>query len=324
MEKEKIYPYAVAKIKVKENRLLTNAILEQLAVEDNIERIVSILIEKGYEFDIVRRYEDYEVVLKKAEEDLYKLIREIIEEKEIAEIFLSKNDCYNIKLILKSKIQNKEYKDKLVDSGTFSKEEISVIMENEEYDRLDKNMKQAINETIEVYEKTKMPFIIDSILDKACFSNMKKLAEELDNEFILKYIEKLIDITNIKTFFRVRKIYKDAFIFEVSYIEGGKITLNTFMQSLNEDEQNLKSKFIGFSDTIDMAIYNYESLDKFCDNYIMSYMKEAKLKSLTIEPILAYIYAKQTEFKNIRIIFTGKLNNISTEKIKERLRESYV
>lgn len=324
MEKEKIYPYAVAKIKVKENRLLTNANLEQLAVEDNIEKVVSILIEKGYEFDIVTRYEDYEIVLKKAEEDLYKLIREIIEEKEIAEIFLSKNDYYNIKLILKSKIQNKEYKDKLVDSGTFSKEEISVIMENEEYDRLDKNMKQAINETLETYEKTKMPFVIDSILDKACFSNMKKLAEELDNEFILKYIEKLIDITNIKTFFRVRKIYKDVFIFEVSYIEGGRITLNTFIQNLNEDDQNLKSKFIGFSDTIERAIYNYESLDKFCDNYIMSYMKEAKLKSLTIEPILAFIYAKQTEFKNIRIIYAGKLNNISIEKIKERLRESYV
>ena len=321
---EKIYPYAVAKIKVKENQLLTNANLEQLATENNIERIVSTLIEKEYEFDIVERYEDYEIVLKKAEENLYKLIKEIVEEKEIAQIFLSKNDYYNIKLIIKSQIQSKEYKNNLIDSGTISKEEISSIMENKEYDRLDKNIKQAINETINLYEKTKLPFIIDSILDKACFSNMKKLAENIDNKFILKYIQKLIDITNIKTFFRVRKIYKDAFIFEVSYIEGGKINLKTFMKSLNEEEQNLKYRFIGFSDTIEQAIYNYESLDKFCDNYIMNYMKEAKLKALTIEPILAYIYAKQTEFKNIRIIFTGKLNKISTEKIKERLRESYV
>ncbi len=321
---EKIYPYAVAKIKVKENQLLTNANLEQLATENNIERIVSTLIEKEYEFDIVERYEDYEIVLKKAEENLYKLIKEIVEEKEIAQIFLSKNDYYNIKLIIKSQIQSKEYKNNLIDSGTISKEEISSIMENKEYDRLDKNIKQAINETINLYEKTKLPFIIDSILDKACFSNMKKLAENIDNKFILKYIQKLIDITNIKTFFRVRKIYKDAFIFEVSYIEGGKINLKTFMESLNEEEQNLKYRFIGFSDTIEQAIYNYESLDKFCDNYIMNYMKEAKLKALTIEPILAYIYAKQTEFKNIRIIFTGKLNKISTEKIKERLRESYV
>lgn len=321
---EKIYPYAVAKIKVKENRLLTNVNLEQLATENNIERIVSTLIEKEYKFDMVERKEDYEIVLKQAEEDLYKLIKEIIEEDNLTQILLSKNDYYNIKLILKSEIQAKEYKDNLIDSGTISKEEISSIMENKEYDRLDQNIKQAIKETIELYEKVKMPFIIDSILDKACFSNMKKLAESIDNKFILRYVEKLIDITNIKTFFRVRKIYKDPFIFEVSYIEGGKITLKTFKQNLNEDDQNLKYKFIGFSDTIEQALYNYENLDKFCDNYIMDYMKEAKLKALTIEPILAYIYAKQTEFKNIRIIFTGKLNKISTGKIKERLRESYV
>ena len=123
---------------------------------------------------------------------------------------------------------------------------------------------------------------------------------------------------------KVRKIYKKSSIFEISYIEGGKINLKTFIENLNEDDQNLKYKFMGFSDTIEQALYNYEKLDKFCDNYIMSYMKEAKLKALTIEPVVAYIYAKQTEFKNIRIIFTGKLNNISNEKIKERLRESYV
>lgn len=321
---EKIYPYAVAKIKVRENRLLSNSDLEELAKEDDLQKIVSSLMEREYSFDAIKRYEDYEVVLKKAEEDMYKLIKEIIEEKNIAEIFLSKNDFYNIKLILKSQMEGKEYQDKLVNSGTVSKEEISEIMESKEYERLSKNRKQAIFKAMEAYQKTKMPFMIDSILDKDCFVHIKRLAGELDNDFIFRYIEKLIDITNIKTFFRVRKIYHNPFIFEVSYIEGGKISLNTFMESLDEEEQNLKYRFIGFSDTIAQAINNYENLDQFCDDYIMRYMKEAKIKALTIEPIVAYIYAKKTEFKNIRIIFSGKLNGVSSEKIKERLRESYV
>ena len=94
-------------------------------------------------------------------------------------------------------------------------------------------------------------------------------------------------------------------------IAGILFFLKTFIDNINEDDQNLRNKFSGFSETIEQALYNYEELDKFCDNYIMKYMKEAKLKSLTIEPIVAYTYAKQTEFKNIRIIFTGKLNNIN-------------
>ncbi len=321
---ENIYPYAVAKIKVKENRLLSNTNLDALATEKNIERIVSILREKEYDFDIVSRYEDYEIVLKKAEEDLYKLMKEILEEKDILEIFLSQNDYYNIKLILKSKIQKKPYQQNLLEGGTMTTEKIIEIMESGEYDRFDKNVKEAIQQATEIYGKTNMPFTIDVTLDKACFGKMKELAQKIGNKFILEYVTKLIDITNIKTFFRIRKTYKDISIFEKSYMEGGKIKRKTFMDNFQEDEQNLKYQFIGFSDIIDKAVNHYENLDKFCDNYIMHYMKGAKLLALTIEPIVAYIYAKQTEFKNIRIIFTGKLNHIPKEKIKERLRESYV
>lgn len=321
---EKIYPYAVAKIRVKEGRLLTKTNFENLASEKSIDRIVSLLRERGYDFDLVTRYEDYGIVLKNNQEELYKLVKEIIDEKDIVEIFLSENDYYNIKIILKSQIEDKDYNENLVDTGSISKQDIERIMENEEYDRLDVTIKNAINEAKDMYQKTKMPFVIDAILDKACFYKMECLAKELDNEFILNYITKLIDITNIQAFFRIRKNYKQPEIFEISYIKGGKISLNTFMENFNEDEQNLKYKFVGFSDIIEQAIYNYKDLDIFCDNYIMNYMKEAKLKSLTMEPIIAYIYAKKTELKNIRIIFTGKLNGISPEKIKERLRESYV
>ena len=321
---EKIYPYAVSKIKVRENKLLTKLNLEQLATEKSVEKIVSILRDKEYDFDMIQKPEDFEMVLKKAEEELYKLIKDIIDESDFIKIFLNQNDYFNIKLILKSKIQGKSYETHLIDGGIISKNQIITVMENEDYKQLDDDIRQAIVEAKNEYEKTKLSFVIDTILDKACFKKMKLLSQNIKNDFIEKYIEKLIDITNIKTFFRVRKIYKDIAIFEVSYIDGGKISLKTFLSNFNEDDEVLEKRFIGFSEIIIQALNNYEALDKYCDNYIMKYMKEAKLKSLTIEPIVAYTYAKQTEFKNIRIIFTGKLNNINSEKIKERLRESYV
>ena len=62
---EKIYPYAVSKIKVKENKLLTKSMYEQLASENNISKIVSILREKGYDFDMIQRNEDFELITEK-------------------------------------------------------------------------------------------------------------------------------------------------------------------------------------------------------------------------------------------------------------------
>ena len=53
-------------------------------------------------------------------------------------------------------------------------------------------------------------------------------------------------------------------------------------------------------------------------------LEEQKFKPLTLEPLIAYLYAKESEIKTIRIILTSKLNNIDADTIKERLRDAYV
>jgi V/A-type H+-transporting ATPase subunit C len=56
----------------------------------------------------------------------------------------------------------------------------------------------------------------------------------------------------------------------------------------------------------------------------MKLIRDAKYVTFGPEPILAYIYAKESEIKNLRIIMVGKINNIPSEVIRERLREVYV
>ena len=64
--------------------------------------------------------------------------------------------------------------------------------------------------------------------------------------------------------------------------------------------------------------------EKACDDYLMGYVKDAKYKTLTPEPVAAYILAKETEAKCVRIIMTCKIQDIDPETIKERVREAYV
>ena len=322
---EQIYPYAVSKIRTKELNLLTKHELELLADEVNIDRVKSILIDKEYNFELVDKIEEFEKVLKNESEKLYKLIKELIPETNFANIFLCKNDYHNVKIILKAKIAGKEYKNKLVDNGTIQAEEIEKGIETENYNSFSEYMANGIKELNKIEELEKKPYIIDCILDAKSFEEMKAIAQDTKCEFIIKYIEKLINLINIKTFFRVvRKFNKDKKILEYAYIEGGNISKSVFLESLNQDIENSKLRYEGCQEIYDRAFYNPETFDKFCDDYIMSYMKESKLTALTIEPIVSYIYAKETEIKNIRIILTGKLNNINPKIIKERLRESYV
>jgi V/A-type H+-transporting ATPase subunit C len=66
------------------------------------------------------------------------------------------------------------------------------------------------------------------------------------------------------------------------------------------------------------------TLEKFSDNYLLNYIKPAKFAILGIEPVLGYLLAKEHEIKLLRIIMIGKLNGLSSESIREKLRETYV
>ena len=56
----------------------------------------------------------------------------------------------------------------------------------------------------------------------------------------------------------------------------------------------------------------------------MEYIKKAKMKSFGFEPILAFLIGKEFELQTIRIILSGKQNNIPAEIIRERLRDLYI
>ena len=322
---EQIYPYAVSKIRVKELNLITKHEFESMADEVSLDRIKSALIDKGYKFELIDRIEDFEYVIKNETLELYKLIEELIPDQEFANIFLCPNDYHNLKLILKARTIHKEYSEYLIDSGTIEKDIIESGIENEDYSLFSKYMQEGIKIIKSNSNYTQNPYIIDCILDAKSYEEMLAIAKSTKCEFIIQYIKKVINITNIKTFFRITRLFNnDRKMFDISYIEGGDISKEVFLESLGQDLQNSRLKNEGIKTIYEKAYYEPETFDKFCDNYIMDYMKESKLKALTIEPIVAYIYAKQTEIKNIRIILTGKLNNIDSKAIKERLRDSYV
>lgn len=322
---ERIYPFAVSNIRVRELKILTKHELDNMADEENINKIVSSLSDKGYNFNIIDKVEDFELVLKNEFIKLYKLIKELLPDTYFANIFLCKNDYHNVKLILKANIVGKEYKENLVDEGTIEVSKLIEGIEKSDYSEFSKYMQEGINKILSTPDYDKRPYLIDCVLDSKCFEEMKHLAKNTKSEFIIQYVEYLIDITNLRTLLRIIKLHKqNKELFAEAFIEGGTIPIEIFLDSFEKGIEKSKLK-----DRIKEAVFNElvnnsNTFDNFCDNYIMEYMKGSKFKAITIEPIIAYIYAKETEIKNVRIIFTGKLNNIDPKLIKERLRNSYV
>ena len=104
-------------------------------------------------------------------------------------------------------------------------------------------------------------------------------------------------------------------------IKLGVSDARTLIQSLSETQykdvlnESLITAGIGISSI---------KFDYYTDNAMMRKMQEAKLKSFGPLPMLSFIYAKETQARNLRLVLSAKENHIDAEEIKGRMRLNYV
>jgi len=329
-----VFTQVIPRIRVLETKLLDKTKLERIIDSSSGEEALKILGETEYSnvMGNVKRIEDYEEILSSELKRVYKLLYEISPIKSVVDVMSIKYDYHNIKVLIKEKILNKDFSNMLVPVGKVDISKLKNAIDNDYYRDLNSVMRKYIEEVFKDYENTKDPQRIDIILDKGMFEELLILDKEIEDKFLHKYITTLIDTTNLKTLFRVKKQGKGREFFSEVLILGGTIDKDKLFALLNDSAENISSKlsYTDYSEILKIGIEAYVKngssalFEKLSEDYIMKLMKNAKYVSFGIEPILAYVYAKETEIKLLRIIIVGKLNNIASEVIRERLRDSYV
>lgn len=328
------FTQAVSRLRVLEKRLLDKSKIERMIDSASADEVLRILSETEYAnlMSDVKRAEDYELLLSKELKRVYSLIYEISPDKTIIDIMSLRNDYHNIKVLLKGKALDKDLDYLLMPDGNMDVNELKSAILSGDLRDLNSMAKMAIEEVNKIFADTKDPQQIDIIVDRYMFIHMLDMAKTTKMDFLIDYVKITIDFTNIKTLIRVKKQQKDVKFLREVLIDGGTISLDKFTISLNDSLENFMSKIRAtkYFDIIKVGIEEYIStnkltaLEKICDNYIMDYIKKAKYITFGAEPLIAYVLAKETEIKIIRIIMVGKLNNIAPEVIRERVRDVYV
>lgn len=325
MAKNKIYPFAVASVRSMENTLMTKQKLMQMADAKTAEEALRILADSAYGKTQIKDAHDFEQMIGNHLEETYQSVAGLIPSETFIDIFLYKNDYHNIKVLLKEEVSKVSGKKFLIRGGTIPVETLRKNLRERNYVDLPNIDGDAVEEAISMYAKTKNGRYIDTILDKACFSTMEKAAKKLDNAYVTKYVQMLADITNLKSLVRIKAMERDAQVLEECFVSGGTVSLELFSRALRSESAIAILKETPYGALCEEYMeQGFTAFEKACDDYLMAYIQDAKYKTLTPEPVMAFILAKETEAKCIRIIMTCKMHNIDTAIIKERVRETYV
>lgn len=334
MDREK-FIQASATTRVYEKDLLTKAQMDRLIDQESLHQTISSLSDTVYNDSIQKmgRDEEYEYMLSKELNRVYGLMERLSPNSYLIQYLKEQYIFHNLKVVVKEVILREDLSHTYIDLGELNTVDLKQYLKEDEKKKTSDNIYYLFaQKALDLYKESQDPQTIDISLDKDYFERLLDIAKKSESDFLLDFTKDKIDLINIKTLFRANMQEASKKTLDMALMEGGNIDLKEFDGLLNEDLAQYKESFSRYkiNKYVERAFEKNNpsdamlDLEKAIDDYQMDTVKVAKTVTYGPEVIFAYIVSKETEIKNLRIILISKLNSLSRDFIKERLRESYV
>lgn len=340
------YIYASAKLRALEPKILDETDVERMVDAPDFASAFKVLNDTDYADNLLDvEPADYRLMLREDFEQMHDLLQKITPKENLFELILLDRDFINLKLLFKAKIfdvdvepyirENVIYpsghlKDFIYEIHIHDPAVIKAYIGEQKGQVLDQDIKDVIYRVGKKMTDKIRPDEIDALLTQEYFDLKQELAKDIGSRFIKNYVKMEIDTANLLIWVRAKRLNLTKEQLKAKLISGGHADIKRMLQLFPEETRGLKFFVNAY---FDMKIL--EAFDLFCENdnlfllekalddYKIRYARAAKRFAYGPEVVFGYYLAKQNAINNIRIILTGKLNNLPTESIKQTVREVY-
>lgn len=318
------YTYAVARIRYRENKLLNDADLNTLLSAKDADAVIRQLRDKGWGDNSGSN--DPDELLRRESEKVWEFIDEIVPDKSVFDFLLIPNDFHNLKVAVKAITRDMKPDDMFIRNATIDPDEIYDAVSKREYDRLPEFLSDIAKEAMSVLLQTSDGQLCDVIIDKACMEYVGKLGKANDEEIIRLYCELFVASADIKIAIRSAHTKKRLDFIQRSLAACDTLDVSRLATaaSLSYEDVLKYLEATRYSAAIPMIRTSMSAFEKWCDDSVTEAMKPQKWEPFTIGPVVAYLIARENEIKAVRMILSAKINGLSVDVIKERLRMMYV
>ena len=319
------YMFQTAQVRSMETQMLTRTALTDMANASDFASAASSL--SGTEYTLPQGAGGFELetVLLQRRAAVRRLFEDLMLDERIVEIFRSRDDYANLRLVLRRTLTDKPIGTDYSPEGNVPLEQLRLAFEEQNYSALPEYLQTAAEQAVLAYYQNKDIRQIDKAIDHAQAAYKLEAAQVVDGaEFVTNLFRIQIDLTNIRTMLRVKFLQADP---RDVFLEGGFIEMDRLRQGLDLPYEALGQLFFAtpYHHIVDAgAAYvaangSFLKVEQQCDDYLMGYLRQTIQIASGPQPVIAFFLAKEHEIRTVRLILTAKRNHLDTKLILDRL-----
>lgn len=341
-----VYGFPLGRVRVLEGRLLPLQRLERLVEARDFHEQHRILAETGYGelFSDATTAEDVENALDSALETAYDFMEESRLPEPIIEFFRVRYDFLNLRMLLKYRIADAAKPERWSVHGSVPPDAFeAAAAEGDDWldelpDRLAKTGAHVVDaatggegdregEEADALEAAG----IDMALDKAFYERIRDITAYEGSAWFARLGRIMVDMANARIVVRARRFGKDNEWLSTALIEGGGVRADLIAQSetpvdvlIGEIHAALGAVSPDELAALAAQLASTETMDIAADNVVLNMAQKGRMVAIGVEPIASYVLALENEIALLRIVLLGKLANMPTPAIHQRVRRLYV
>ncbi len=341
----KDYMFLASMLRVRARDMLTFERLEQMLQSGSAKMAAQLLAEAGWPNMQGMHAEEIDATLAARRARLFREIGSVIPEDQIVEVFRMKYDYHNAKAIVKGEGAGVNAATLFSDAGRVPAQKLQIAYHEEDFRFIPEALGHAMTEARAVLARTENPQLADFILDKAYFAEMAEIVAEVEpnaehpswlldpeaqDPFMIRYRNLLVDCANLRTCVRCVRMGRSQEFLRDALVPNGGLSADYLAQSTFSAE-GLVPLFTA-TPFQEAAVLGTEAMrggtmtrfEKECDDALLRYLANLRMMYFGPELPVWYFTVEETNIVDVRMILTGLQAGIDPQRLRERLRETYV
>ena len=318
------YTYAVARIRSKELALFSAATIEQLMARKTHEDCLKFLVERGWGGSDTPL--SAEMILSREREKTWEDVRELVPDMSAFDILGYPNAFHNLKAAIKEVCTEGTHANIFYKDTTPSAEEILEAVKNSDFASLPENMREAAASGLETLLHTGDGQLCDVIVDRAALGAIYQAGKAASDDVIRDYAESSVAVADIKIAVRSQKTAKSLDFMRSALAPCDSLDVEALAHAALNGLEAIREYLskTDYAEGADALVKSPSAFERWCDNRVIKAIQPQKYNPFSVGPVVAYVLARENEIKTVRIILSGKLNGLTDDSIRERIREMYV